>query len=494
MEQELLEISQKRSSVDVFNLKKGQLVDVLISDMAFGGKGISKVETEKGVFIIFVPNAIPGQLIQGRITKRNRKFAEARIIKVLEQSSLEKPIPYQAASGAPYATLDMEIQHIYKKRNTLDQFKRVAGIPDIEDYLDEFISSPVIWHYRNKMEFNFSAIVWNIGDDKSHDGFGLGYKKRACWWASENLDKSSGLFDEEFENKMFDIRKYLENTGLPAYHPIRNEGFFRILQVKKSYFENAFLINLNTSSDGLEKFSIQAFYDFLNEILPGRIKGLIHSIHDAVSDRMSGPEEQKEILGIPYIVEKINGLEFQINSYSFFQTNPKSAEVLYDKVIDYIFEDEIQGQVLDLFCGTGTIAQLIAKRNSTHKITGVEIVKEAVTDAKMNAQRNGIENVEFIASDVGLFLKEHPEYANNIDVVVLDPPRGGISKKALRAAMRLNARKIVYVSCNPSTQARDTVWIKEFDYELKKLSIVDQFPHTSHIESIAVFTKNKKAQ
>ncbi|MEM7162289.1 MAG: 23S rRNA (uracil(1939)-C(5))-methyltransferase RlmD [Bacteroidota bacterium] len=495
MEEAILELSKRTSDLgteenNVYTLKKGQLIELFIADMAYGGKGIAKIETEKGIYIIFVPNAIPGQKVQCRVTKRNRKYAEARLIRVLQPSSLEIEIPFQAASGAPYASLDLATQHFYKKRNTLEQFKRIALVSNIEDYLDEFVASPVLWHYRNKMEFNFSGIVWNIGDEKSHNGFGFGFKKRACWWASENLEKSSGLFDEQFENAMSRIRKYLEETGLPAYHHIRNEGFYRILQVKKSYFEDKLLMNLNTTSEGLDQFSLPAFYDFINDLFPNRVKGLIHSINDEVSDRFNGPEGQKSILGDPFIVEKINGLEFQINSYSFFQTNPKSAEVLYNKVIDYVFEEEVKGQVLDLFCGTGTIAQLIAKREQNQLVTGVELVPEAVEDAKINAQKNELKNVKFIAADVGQFLKDHPEYQNQIDVLVLDPPRGGISKKALRAAMRLNARKVVYVSCNPSTQARDANWMNDFDYQLKKLSIVDQFPHTSHIETIAVFEKN----
>lgn len=489
MEEKLLEVSKRTNQIEFKNLKRGSIIEVEIADLVFGGKGLARIETEFGKFIVFVPNAIPGQVIRAKVIKRQKNHAEARTLKVLKNSHLEGDIPYQLVSGAPYARLPLDIQHSYKKRNTLDQFKRISKIENIEDYLDEFIVSPENWHYRNKMEFNFSSILWNIGDEKSKDGFGLGFKKHGCWWAVENLDKSSGLFDRDFEEKLKEIREYFISTGLMAYHPIKHEGFYRIFQIKKSYFDNSFLINLSTTLDGVERFSLKDLYNFLSQLFPNRVTGLIHSINDSVSDRMSLAEQQKEVIGDPFIIEKINGLEFQINSYSFFQTNPKSAEVLYSKVIDYVFDDEIKGEILDLFCGTGTIAQLIAQKHTMHLITGVELVKQAVEDAKKNADRNEVSNVKFIAADVGDFLKEHPDFVNKIEVVVLDPPRGGISKKALKGALRLNARKMIYVSCNPSTQARDMLLLKEFGYELKKLTIVDQFPHTSHIETIALFHK-----
>jgi 23S rRNA (uracil-5-)-methyltransferase RumA len=176
---------------------------------------------------------------------------------------------------------------------------------------------------------------------------------------------------------------------------------------------------------------------------------------------------------------------------SFFQTNPKSAERLYNKVLEYAdVAAEDDGQLtMDLFCGTGTIAQLLAQQSS-RKVIGVDIVESAIVDARENARRNKVSNVEFFAADVGKFLLEYPEYTGKIHTLVLDPPRGGIAPKTLRKVMNLEAKRIVYVSCNPSTQARDTEVLAESGYILKKISLVDQFPHTSHIESVALFEKN----
>ena len=177
---------------------------------------------------------------------------------------------------------------------------------------------------------------------------------------------------------------------------------------------------------------------------------------------------------------------------SFFQTNPKSAEKLYTKVIDYVFEEntEIEDSVvLDLFCGTGTIGQLVASRIPNAKVIGIDIVASAIEDAKKNALRNNVSNIEFFADDVGKFLQNQPQFENQIKTIILDPARAGIAPKTLQKIIKLNANRIIYVSCNPATQARDTEMLQEAGYTFEKFSLVDQFPHTSHIESVALFKK-----
>ena len=221
--------------------------------------------------------------------------------------------------------------------------------------------------------------------------------------------------------------------------------------------------------------------------------GLLHTVNDDVADREKLDKGfSKLILGKETIIERINGLDFEISMQSFFQTNPLCAEKLYKKVIDYLLEYNIPNDkiILDLFCGTGTIGQLISK-NTPNNIIGVDIVESAIKNAKKNAKKNQLQNLKFISSDVGKFLLNHPEYQNKIHSIVIDPPRAGISPKSLRKVTRLNAKVIVYVSCNPSTQARDLVTLNEMGYQLKKFSLVDQFPHTSHIESIMLFEKNQ---
>jgi len=228
--------------------------------------------------------------------------------------------------------------------------------------------------------------------------------------------------------------------------------------------------------------------------LGDKIAGIQHTVNDNVADRAKIENGTCDLLyGKPIVIERLLGLEFEISMESFFQTNPSSAERLYTKALDYVFEERLtEGDVvMDLFCGTGTIGQLLTQRQKGVKIIGVDIVPEAIEDAKRNAERNGINNVTFYAADVGKFLLQYPEYTGKINTIILDPPRAGIAPKTLRKVIALGADHIVYISCNPSTQARDMQTLKEGGYEVEKLSLVDQFPHTGHIESIAKFKRSE---
>ncbi|MCT4665218.1 MAG: 23S rRNA (uracil(1939)-C(5))-methyltransferase RlmD [Flavobacteriales bacterium] len=470
--------------------KRGERLELRIKDMAFGGKGIAKIPTENGQeFTVFVPNTLPNQLVEARVSKCQKRYAEAKLERVLETSPDEIEIPYQEIPGAPYARLPIAIQEKHKKDSCFHLFKSIGKIENIEEYWDTFISSPSAWHYRNKMEYSFSAIGWDRENQTDVDAFSLGFKKRGTWWMVENLGQDSGLFDAQFENHLKDIRSFLLNTGLPAWHPPKKEGFFRHLVVRKSYANDQILVMLVTSSSGLENFDKEAFASLLKDILGNRLAGYIHTINDEIGDRTLAVSGSSELIyGENVLVESICGLDFQMKMQSFFQTNPQSAERLYTKAIDYLFEEidpEKPHLVMDLFCGTGTISQIIAKRaHQETQIIGVEIVEEAIADAQKNAQRNGIEKIEFYANDVGKFLLDHPHYKGKIDGVVLDPPRAGIAPKTLKKVINLGAQKMVYVSCNPATQARDLESLRAAGYQIKKFSLVDQFPHTSHVESV----------
>ena len=472
-------------------VKKGQFLDLKIVDAAYGGKGIAKIPTENGDYILFVPNTIKGQTVNARVVKRKNSYAECKLVDIIVPSPEETEIPYQAISGAPFARLPIEIQKEQKLTQTIENYRRIGKLENIDSLFDEYIDSPSTWHYRNKMEYSFSAIGHNIENNEEYDGFAFGFKRRGTWWKVENLDKDSGLFDAEFENKLKDIRMFFEKSGLPAWHPPKKEGFYRYLVVRKSYLTNQFLIKLVTSSTGMENFKFDEFISLINNLFGDRVAGLLHTINDDIGDNAQSRLGHETILfGENTIKEKLLGMTFEISMQSFFQTNPKCAELLYQKTIDYVFEDNSIDDtvIMDLFCGTGTIGQLIASKTNS-KVIGVDIVEDAIKNAKGNAKTNNIDNIEFFAADVNKFLIEYPEYQNKIGTIVLDPPRAGISKKALKKVVELNANRIVYVSCNPSTQARDMEILFEAGYQLKKMSLVDQFPHTSHIEAIALFTK-----
>ncbi len=474
---------------------RGEIVELTISDYAFGGRGIAKVTMDDGgQYVVFVDNAFPGQKVKAKIEKKKKKYAEAKLLEILERSPDELVNDFQEISGAPYIFVPISLQQDLKKTSTLEIYRRLGGIQNAYDLFDELIASPEHYFYRNKMEYSFSCIEHDLDTNEELDNaFALGFKRRGTWWKVESLNRPSGLFDEEFETKLREIRLFLKETNLPAWHPPGKHGFFRHIVVRKSFHENKLLINLVTSSEDIEKFNVKAFAEFLEDLLPNRIAGFQHTINDNVADRAKIENGSSDLLfGEPKVIEKLSGLEFEISMESFFQTNPASAEKLYSKALDYVFEDEIaKGEVvMDLFCGTGTIGQLLAQRQAEARIIGVDIVPEAIEDAKENALRNGIKDISFFAADVGKFLNEFPEYQGKIKTIILDPPRAGIAPKTLKKVIALGAKNIVYISCNPATQARDANEMISEGYVLDKISLVDQFPHTGHIEAIARFTRH----
>jgi 23S rRNA (uracil1939-C5)-methyltransferase len=474
-------------------VKKNQVLELKIEDYAFGGKGIARIRSEEGSFVIFVPNTLPGQLVKAQISKSSKNYAEAKLVDVIEASEDEIEVPYQDIPGAPYIQLPIELQHQYKKESTLSLFQKIGKVENIEDLFDEFVTSPDVFHYRNKMEYGFSAIGYDRVTKRDKDEFTLGFKRRGVWWMGDNLDKDSGLFDKQMEDNLKNIKQYCIETGLDPWHGPKREGFFRYFVVRKSFKTNELLCNLVTTSPELDTFDLQKFANFLKEIFGDRLAGLLHTINDETGDRTIATAGSLDLVfGKDKIVEELLGLDFEISMKSFFQTNPKCAEKLYNKVVEYVLEDKTKVDntvVMDLFCGTGTIGQIVASKSENAKIVGVDIVASAIEDAEKNAKRNKIDGLQFYAADVGKFLSAHPEYENKIKTIILDPARAGIAPKTLQKIINLNADRMVYVSCNPATQARDTELLKEAGYLLKKISLVDQFPHTAHIETVVLFEK-----
>jgi len=472
-------------------MKRGEIIELEIENLAYGGKGIGRLETENGKLVVFVNNTIPGQVVKCRITKKKRKHIEARLMEVLKPSPDEIERPFQPIPGAPYSSLPIELQEKYKRDNSIDLLRRIGNVQDAEKKFDEFVSSPDHWHYRNKMEYSFGAIRYDLGTGDELDEFALGFKHRGTWWMVENLDKDSGLFDEEFENNLYKIRMFCEESGIPPWHAPKREGFFRFLTVRKSFYKNQLLINLVTSSSHLEAFDRKGFVKLLTDLFGNRIAGIIHTLNDDIGDRVQPLQGASQLAyGENFITERILGLDFEIKMESFFQTNPKSAERLYKKAIGYLNELSSDGDfIFDLFCGTGTISQLVAKELPKSKVVGIDIERSAIGDAVKSAESNGVKNVEFHTADVGKFLLEHPEYKGKIDSIIIDPPRAGIAPKSLKRIIELNAKNLVYISCNPATLARDIDILQQSGYGVNKFSLVDQFPHTSHVEAVAQFAK-----
>lgn len=205
--------------------KRGEEIEVIISKMAFGGRGIAKMPTEKGEMVVFVPNTIPGQKVKCRVVKSRKNHIETSLVEVLEKSPDEVSIPYQTIAGAPYATLPVDLQQKYKIETCIDLFRRIGGVQNSSELFETMLSSPDNWHYRNKMEYSFAAIRYDLNTHEELDEFALGFKHRGTWWMVENLDADSGLFDEQVESNLHLIRKFCEDSGLPPWHAPRREGF-----------------------------------------------------------------------------------------------------------------------------------------------------------------------------------------------------------------------------------------------------------------------------
>lgn len=495
------------------NISKNSKLEVLITNLAFGGKGIAKVKIEglsDKTFTIFVDGALPGQKILAYITSRKRRYAEAKIIKIIRASPFEIAHNFQSTPGAPWQSLPIEIQQHYKQTQVIDLFKKFADL-EVTEFLETYMASPKTHFYRNKMDYSFGPTCetyteqpGNRGKDDvykiwEHSGFGLGSKKRGQFWLVENLEKPSGLFDPLFEVHLPAFKTLCESLEPTVYNAKTSNGFWRQLVVKKSFHEEQFLINIITNL-APENFEIQTLVEFWHQVLPRKIKGFYWTQSADSGNAQDKYQVRELVFGTPCLIEKVCDLYFQISIDSFFQTNIFSAEKLYQQVAAYVAQAET---ILELYAGTGTISQILARQNPTVQITSVEIVESAVRDAHINAALNKISNVTFICEDVNKFMRDYKSqtFVNSQSkshtdsfpaVVVLDPPRAGISPKALNKIIKFAPAEIVYVSCNAATLARDSATLQKQNYSLKALSLIDQFPHTAHVECLAKFTRNAR--
>ena len=273
---------------------KGQVLTLTIDSMAFGGKGIARMETDKGPFVVFVQNAFPGQTVEAQVVKCKSRHAECRLLRVVERAAYEVDLPYQPIPGAPYASVPMDRQHAWKEETALDLYRRIGQVDNLDEIYQGLVPSPLDWHYRNKMEYSFSEIRHDLETDEKVDDFGLGFKHRGTWWAVENLDGDSGLFDALVEGTLHEVRKWCEATGLPAWHPPKREGFFRFLVVRKSYADDGLLVNLVTTSDA--PLDEKGFVDLIRGLWGDRVQGILHTVNDDKGERVEAREGMSRVI------------------------------------------------------------------------------------------------------------------------------------------------------------------------------------------------------
>lgn len=445
-------------------MKKGEELTLLVEDMDFPNRAYAMVEGQK----VYIKNGFPGQEVRCRISKKRSKKIEARILEVEKRAKVEIPSPcphFEECGGCSYQNIPYEEQ-LRMKEHVIQKLFQKHSLP-MGEY-EGILGSPKKTAYRNKMEFSF-------GDREKDGPLCLGMHRRESMYDIVNADFCQ-IVDEDFQKILTVTREYFGKKNKSYFHRNSHQGYLRHLVIRKAEATGEVMVNLVTTTE--EKEDLTPYVNLLKEqTLQGVLASVVHTENDSLSDAVK-PDMVHLLYGKWEIQEELLGLRFNISPFSFFQTNSKGAEVLYQKVQEYV--GELGGKrVFDLYSGTGTIAQLMAP--VAKEVIAIEIVEEAVEKAKENATLNGIENCNFIAGDV---LAKVEELGVRPEVIVLDPPRAGIHPKAIQKIISYQPEVFVYVSCKASSLVEDLPHFLEAGYEVKKSCLVDMFVGTPHVETV----------
>ncbi len=492
-------------------MRKGDIIEGKIEYLKFPNKGtftyVPEVNTEnpgqqEATRIVEVKNALPGQTVKARVGKRRNGRVDAQLLEVTEPASFEcKPNcpKYGQCGGCLYLSYPYE-EELKIKDGQVHKLLEDALGESVDSWMEPIVPSPIHEGYRNKMEFTF-------GDEEKDGPMTLGMHKRGSFYDVVDANECE-IVDEDYNKILTVTRDFFAGENplgqrIPFYHRMRMEGYERHLHVRKASQTGEILKDLVTTTqtegfggEGTETVLQNAWaYRLRQETYKGEIIGILHTKNDSVADIVED-QGTETLYGQPYFNEELLGLKFVVTPFSFFQTNSYGAEVLYDIARQYIgsvVNRENTGAadsdpakkpvVFDLYCGTGTISQLVSPAAS--KVIGVEIVEEAVEAAKENAIRNGVDNCEFIAGDV---LKVIDEIEEKPDLIILDPPRDGVHPKALPKILAYGVDYILYISCKPTSLARDLPTFIEAGYKPVKGTVVDQFPRTANMETIVLLS------
>ena len=459
-------------------VKKGQILELEISDIAFGGKGLARVDG----FTVFVDMAVPLDRVEARIYKKKKNYAEARVVSLIESSPfrVDPQCRYSGyCGGCKWQFLDYAKQLEFKQQHVAESLEHIGLIKDTP--VHPVIAPGSVFGYRNKMEFSCSDRRWLLPDEMGKEdtdiSFALGLHVPGTFY--KVLDTEECLLQPELGNRILDdARTYMKNSGSPVYGLRTQVGFWRFLMLRHSVAYDQWMVNIITSSE--DKEVVQPLSDLLMKKYPG----VVSVVNNITSRKASVATGEYEILlgGDSVLKDKLGPYEFEISASSFFQTNTKGAETLYQKVREYA---ELSGNetVMDLYSGTGTIPIWLSE--SAKEIIGFEIVESAVADAEKNCRNNDVSNCRFIPGDIR---DSFSGIEKKPDVMIIDPPRVGMHKDVVKQVVDMAPGKIVYVSCNPATLARDIGMMKDY-YRVIEVQPVDMFPHTFHIESVAKLEK-----
>lgn len=451
-------------------VKRDQELELTIDSLAYGGNGVARLNG----FVVFVRRGLPGDTVRARVTNVKRNHAEALALEVVQPGPERVDAPcahYPACGGCRFQDLAYEAQIAAKEQQVREALRRIGGLT--EPPLEPIVPAVEVFHYRNKLEYSFA---------QTPAGAALGFHKAGRW--DEVLDIERCWLTTDLGNALrLAVRDWARSEGLSAYDQVEHTGYLRHLVVREGRNTGQVLVQLVTAPGEL-KSARETFVETLRRFPE------VRSIHWSVNDRPAEVTNlpTKLLWGEDAIEEELGGLRFRVRPNAFLQTNTAMAERLYALALEYaaLTGDET---VYDLYCGIGTIGLTFARHALT--VWGVEVSEESVACALENAELNGIANAAFFAGEVAESLEELADRAGKPDVVVVDPPRAGLSGKALRRMARLEAGRIVYVSCNPTTLAGNLKTLREdWGYELERLRPVDMFPHTPHVEAVALLTRH----
>jgi len=447
--------------------ERGAELDLRVDSLAHGGNGVARLDNPfgaQGGYVVFVAGAVPGDRVRAVVTKRKRAYAEARTLEVLEPSP-ERIAPRADHPGAPWQVLPYERQLAVKQEQVAEALRRIGHLDGFE--LDEIIPAVAPWRYRNKLEYSFGC----AGDGTLVCGF----HAPGSW--HEIVPVGDCLLGSQRSNVVREqVLAWCRAQGLEAFDRRTHDGMLRNLVVREGRRSGQLQVRLVTGPGELDTASLAAAV---------QCEGLMWTRTDALAETTQGGRTEI-VAGAPALDEELSGLRLSISPLAFFQTNTEMAERLYAVAAQLA---DLQGweRVFDLYCGIGTVGLGLAGRAG--EVWGLEIVEEAVADAIANARRNEVDNARFFAGDVRLALRELTEQSGRPDVCVIDPPRAGLSQKVVRRVIESAPRRIVYISCNPTTLAPNAAQLVEAGYALRRVAPVDMFPQTPHIECVALLER-----
>jgi 23S rRNA (uracil1939-C5)-methyltransferase len=440
--------------------RRGDQLTLTVDTLAFGGAGVARHEG----YVVFVQGGIPGDTVLVEVGKSKRAYAEARVLEVVAPSP-DRIEPLAQHPGAPWQVIPYAKQLEIKVEQVDDALRRIGKLEGYK--LEPIVPALQEWRYRNKLEYSFGT---EIGSHPPR--LICGFHAPGRW--EDILEVTDCLLASEKGNQAREeVVAWCRAQGLAAYDRRTNQGFLRNLVVREGRRTGEIQVRLVTSRGKLDGESLAEATPTADGLLWTRLASVAETTMGGETELLAGVENYEEQLG---------GLSISISGEAFFQTNTEMAERLYALAIEYA---ELKGyeRVYDLYCGIGTIGLLMAPRAA--ELWGLEIVEDAISDAIANSRRNEIDNAHFFAGDVRLAMRDLIEKAGKPDVLVVDPPRAGLSQKIVRRIIEANPKRIVYVSCNPTTLAPNAAQLVEAGYELTKVRPVDMFPQTPHIECVA---------